>query len=263
MSDDYSTPPFSPVARLTDAVHQADSDGPGATKAKSSRRNVSFMPTATIAYLGQSNQTAEDERTVIRVRLGQLAVIYVLLFGMTLVVRPFLLGVMDPVVAAVAGILFTLLLGLALVLSWRPAIPVAALRLLELAVTASLAGLLVLYLYRRLVERSLADDPLTAQLVEKNGVLLLSILILFHGIFVPKSLRPRPGGGRAAGTLVADHGSGQLSGASRRRWAGSAVAAIAASCRRRSSSPSIRCFCCCWRQWRPAAHTCFRACDAN
>ena len=108
---------------------------------------------------------------------------------MTLVLHPFLLGLIDPMVATVAGLLFALLLGLALLVSWRPAIPVAALRFLELAMTASLAGLLVLYLYRRLVERSLADDPVTAQLVEKNAVLLLSILILFHGIFVPKSFQ--------------------------------------------------------------------------
>ena len=189
MSDDYSTPPFSPARRLKAAAKQADSDPTGPTRSKSSQRNVSFMPTAAIAYLGQTNQTAEEERTVIRVRLGQLAVIYTLLFGMTLVLRPFLLGLIDPVIATVAGILFALLLGLAVVLSWRPAIPIAALRFLELAMTASLAGLLVLYLYRRLVERSLADDPVTAQLVEKNSVLLLTILILFHGIFVPKSLR--------------------------------------------------------------------------
>jgi len=63
------------------------------------------------------------------------------------------------------------------------------LRGLELAMTGALAGLLVLYLYRRLIERSLADDPVTAQLVEKNAVLLCAMLILFHGIYVPKSWR--------------------------------------------------------------------------
>ena len=40
-----------------------------------------------------------------------------------------------------------------------------------------------------MIERSLADDPVTAQLVEKNAVLLLAMLILFHGIYVPKSWR--------------------------------------------------------------------------
>ncbi len=72
--------------------------------------------------------------------------------------------------------------------------------------TASLAGLLVLYLYRRLVERSLADDPVTAQLVEKNAVLLLSILILFHGIYRSQEFSACAGGWRAAGAVVAGHG---------------------------------------------------------
>ncbi len=62
---------------------------------------------------------------MIRVRLGQLAVIYAVLFGMTLVLRPFLLGLIDPVIATVACILLSLLVGLAVVLSWRPAISVA------------------------------------------------------------------------------------------------------------------------------------------
>ena len=216
MSDDYSTPPFSPVARVANAANQADSDGASSTKSKSSLRNVSFMPAAAIAYLGQSNRTAEEDRTVIRVRLGQLAVIYVLLFGMTLILRPFLLGLIDPVIATVAGILFALFLGLTLVSSWRPAIPVGGVALPRAGddrVVGRAAGALPLSPAGRAVAGRRSGDG-TA-----GGKELGAAVFDFNS--VSRDLRsqefsPRPGGWRAAGAFVADHGSGQLSGASRR-----------------------------------------------
>ncbi len=157
--------------------------------AERSRASLGFRPTAAIAYLGQSNSSAEEERTTVRVRLAEQAVMYTLLFGMVLLLRPLLLGVADPPVAILTAAVGSWLLAVAAVLAWRPAITIGKLRAVELAMTAALAGLLVFYLYRRLIERSLAADPVTAQLVEKNAVLLAAILILFHGMYVPKSWR--------------------------------------------------------------------------
>jgi serine/threonine-protein kinase len=178
MTDDYSTPAYPP---LTSSRAQRAGAGP--------ETSLGFTPTAAIAYLGQGNTAAEQYRTVVRVRLGELAVIYALLFGMVLVLRPLVLGLADLPVSLLAGVIAVLLLGVAALIVWRPAMSMEWLRGLELAMTGALAGLLVLYLYRRLIERSLADDPVTAQLVEKNAVLLCAMLILFHGIYVPKSWR--------------------------------------------------------------------------
>ncbi|HEY1785018.1 MAG TPA: serine/threonine-protein kinase [Pirellulales bacterium] len=186
MTDDFPTPAYSPPSSS-----RAERAG-----AEASSKSLGFTPTAAIAYLGQGNSAAEEYRTVVRARLGQLAVIYALLFGMVLVVRPLLLGLSDPPVSTLTSLLAVLLLGVAALVAWRPAIAIEWLRATELMMTAALAGLLVLYLYRRLIERSLADDPVTAQLVEKNAVLLFAMLILFHGIYVPKSWR------RAAGVGV-------------------------------------------------------------
>ena len=179
MADDYSTPPFLP--RTPSRAERAGADR--------SATSLGFTPTAAIAYLGRGNSAAEEERTVVRVRLGELAVIYALIFEMVLVFRPLLLGLTDPPVAILASVIAVSLAGVAGLLAWRPSITIAWLRAIELAMTGALAGVLVFYLYRRLIERSLAADPVTAQLVEKNAVLLLAILILFHGIYVPKNWR--------------------------------------------------------------------------
>jgi eukaryotic-like serine/threonine-protein kinase len=184
MSDDYSTHPFGPADHAEFRSTRAER-----ADAQSSLPSIGFAPTAAIAYLGQGNTAAEQERTIVRVRLGELAIIYALIFGMTLILRPFLLGLTDPVILTLGCVLLVALFALAAILHWRPTITIHWLRGLELAMTGALTGLLVFYFYRRLVERSLADDPVTAQLVEKNAVLLLAILILFHGIFVPKSWR--------------------------------------------------------------------------
>ncbi|HEX4142178.1 MAG TPA: serine/threonine-protein kinase [Pirellulales bacterium] len=179
MTDDFSTPAY-PTSQSSRA-QRAGSERSGTS--------LGFTPTAAIAYLGQGNSAAEEYRTVVRVRLGELAVIYALLFGMVLVLRPLLLGLTDPPVATLTSVVAVLLVGAAALVAWRPAIKIEWLRAIELAMTAALAGVLVLYHYRRLIERSLAADPVTAQLVEKNAVLLFAMLILFHGIYVPKSWR--------------------------------------------------------------------------
>ena len=151
--------------------------------------SLGFTPTAAIAYLGQSNTAADEYRTVVRVRLAELAAIYAVLFTMVLVLRPLVLGLGDPPVLVFVSVVGVLLLAVTALLRWRKGIGLGSLRWIELAMTGALAGTMVLYLYRRLIERSLAFDPVTAQLVEKNAVLLCAILILFHGIYVPKSGR--------------------------------------------------------------------------
>jgi hypothetical protein len=184
MSDPFATPPFSPANRAASSSSAAER-----AESSTSRQSLGFTPVAAIAYLGQGSSAAEEERTIVRVRLQQLAVIYVLIFGMTLILRPFLFGLTDPVIASSAASMLALVLCVPAVLAWWPAMTVPWLRRLELAMTLALAGLLSLYFYRRLMDPSVVLDPARAVLIEKNTVLLLSMLILFHGIFVPKDWR--------------------------------------------------------------------------
>ena len=52
-----------------------------------------------------------------------------------------------------------------------------------------LAGRVAFVQYRLMLEFSLRDDPMMAQLTMKNVVLLTAILILTYGLYVPKSWR--------------------------------------------------------------------------
>jgi serine/threonine-protein kinase len=62
-------------------------------------------------------------------------------------------------------------------------------RALELGMVALFACRLAIVQYRLMFLFSLRDDPLLAQLVMKNIVLLTSILVLSYGLCVPKTLR--------------------------------------------------------------------------
>jgi serine/threonine-protein kinase len=82
------------------------------------------------------------------------------------------------------------LLGSLIVLLWGPKpISLPWLRALELGMIAMLAGRLMIAEYRLVLEFSLRDDRMMAQLTIKNIVLLTSILILTSGLHVPKSWR--------------------------------------------------------------------------
>ena len=52
-----------------------------------------------------------------------------------------------------------------------------------------LAGRVAFVQYRLMLEFSLRDDPMMAQLTMKNVVLLTAVLILTYGLYVPKSWR--------------------------------------------------------------------------
>ena len=60
---------------------------------------------------------------------------------------------------------------------------------MELGVVVMLAGMLAFAQYRLMLEASLREDTMVAQLVFKNIVLITSVLILTYGLYVPKSWR--------------------------------------------------------------------------
>ena len=80
-------------------------------------------------------------------------------------------------------------MGIIALLWSRWPISLAWLKALELGMIGLLAGRVAFVQYRLMLEFSLRDDPMMAQLTMKNVVLLTSILILTYGLYVPKSWR--------------------------------------------------------------------------
>src|SRR5262249_45697106 len=81
------------------------------------------------------------------------------------------------------------LLGLIALLWSRLPIPLSWLKALELGVIGLLAGRIALVQYNLMLEFSLRPDVMMAQLTLKNVVLLIAVLILTYGLYVPKSWR--------------------------------------------------------------------------
>ena len=132
---------------------------------------------------------ADETRAVVRTRLREMAVIYALIFGMFVILRPFLLGLPSASISTPFWGAIALLGGLAFYLSNRRPMSLARLRFLELVMVIALASFITYYQTSLFLERSLGNDQTRAQLVMKNFVLLTSILILTYGIYVPKSWR--------------------------------------------------------------------------
>jgi tRNA A-37 threonylcarbamoyl transferase component Bud32 len=147
-----------------------------------------FTPVAAIAGCETSRASGETQ-PVIQARLSELCLIYALIFGMLLLLRPFILGRGDLLVSATIGVVVTGLLGVSIWLRSGQKLALRRLRQIEFAVTGALAAVVVFYEYRNLLARSLEGDPVRAQMVMKNVLLLITILILTYGIYVPKCIR--------------------------------------------------------------------------
>jgi eukaryotic-like serine/threonine-protein kinase len=147
-----------------------------------------FLPKAAIAA-GDGDWLADETRALVRTRLREITVIYGLIFGMFVILRPFLLGLATASISTPFWGAIVLLGGLALYLSSRHHISLARLSLLELVMVIALASFVTYYQTTLFIERSLVNDAVRAQSIMKNFVLLTSILILTYGIYVPKSWR--------------------------------------------------------------------------
>jgi eukaryotic-like serine/threonine-protein kinase len=148
--------------------------------------STGFRPKAAIVA-ADGDWMADETRVVVRSRLREMAVIYGLIFGMFLILRPFLLGLQTASIFTPFWWAVAILAGLAFYLSRPSPLTLRRLRFLELVMVISLASFLAFYQARALIEFSLENDLTRAQSVMKNFVLLTSILILTYGIYVPKS----------------------------------------------------------------------------
>ncbi len=160
-----------------DDFDQQERDGPGG-----------FSPRAVIAGGSEARPTVASP-SAIRARLRELPLIHVLLLGMMLVWTRAVLGDADPRILGSVAVTLPVLGALVALLSSRYPLAPGRLRAIELGMTALFAGSVTLIQYRLMLAYSLRGDPMLAQLTMKNVVLLDCVLILTHGLYVPKSWR--------------------------------------------------------------------------
>jgi eukaryotic-like serine/threonine-protein kinase len=152
------------------------------------REATLFAPRAAIAD-GSRPQPIAAAETVVRARLRELPMIYILIVAMATFFRCVVLGDADLVLYYLDVTVVACLGGVIALLSSRRPVPLARLRVLELGMIAMLAGRVATVEYRLILEGSVRGDPLLAQLTTKNIVLLTSILMLTYALYVPKSWR--------------------------------------------------------------------------
>jgi serine/threonine-protein kinase len=147
-----------------------------------------FAPRAAIATGTGPSPTSEAEPAV-RTRLRALPLVYVLILALATAWRCAVLGDEDVVLHYLDATAMAALAGAFALLSSRWPVSLAQLRALELAMVGLFATRVTVVQYRLMLLFSLRDEPMMAQLILKNIVLLTAILILTYGLYVPKTWR--------------------------------------------------------------------------
>jgi eukaryotic-like serine/threonine-protein kinase len=147
-----------------------------------------FTPKAAIRA-GARSQTSVGARSLAQPRMRALTIIYLLIAGLMLFWKFFVVG--DPdlrqsipyiiVLAALGGIVSLLSLP-------RPLSP-SLLKILELGTIGMVAAVFAFSQYQTMLDFSLRHELVRVQFVMKNRVLVTAILILSYGIYVPKNWR--------------------------------------------------------------------------
>ncbi|MGO8897799.1 MAG: serine/threonine-protein kinase [Isosphaeraceae bacterium] len=147
-----------------------------------------FCPKAAIAP-GTGSSPSSETVSVVRARLLELPIIYILILTMTLFWTHVVLGddALTIPVVSMNAIVIVALGGIIKLLSSRWPVSLNGLKVVELVMIGMLASLSTFIQYRLMLMYSLRDDTMMAQLTMKNGVLITSILILTYGFYVPKS----------------------------------------------------------------------------
>jgi serine/threonine-protein kinase len=173
----------------------ADSDPINPIEAGAVEVTSGFTPKAAIAKRERPYPAAVNA-SVVQMRLRELVVIYFAMFGIMLTWRHIVLGTdiqgdqsLAPAVAILNAVVLVILGGIAVLISGWRIFTLAQLKALELGIIVMLAGMVTFSEYRMILEASLRDDKMMAQLVLKNIVLSTSVLILTYGLYVPKSWR--------------------------------------------------------------------------
>jgi serine/threonine-protein kinase len=150
-----------------------------------------FTPRPAIALPGGFRPLSETE-PVVHMRLRELPLVYILMVMGSIFWRRAVLGTDYPTFLSVNlldALVIVTLLGLVAVLWMVPRIPLWWLKAIELGMIAVIAARVATVQYYLMLEYSLRDDPMMAQLTMKNVVLFCTILILTYALYVPKSWR--------------------------------------------------------------------------
>lgn len=147
-----------------------------------------FLPKAALASV-QSPRLAEENRSLVQSRLRELPIIYALIFGVMLFLRPLVLGRLPTSIVLPCVIVAAVLGGVGLLLATRP-FSLRALRQLEQAMMVALACLLMLYEAQAVqAPPDLGEARIMAERIMKNTILLVSLLMIIDATYVPKSWR--------------------------------------------------------------------------
>ncbi len=190
--DGFLPPPERAGRRLdaTGSWHPQD-DSPSPDGASPAVRTVAvsvggFAPKAAIRRRTRSSPSL-GVRSLAQRRLRELALIYLLIAGMMLFWKYVVVRDPDPSQAFPYVAALATLGGVAVLLSRpRPLAP-ALLQIMELGMIAAVAVVFAYAQYQAMLDFTLRGDPMRAQLVMKNRVLVTAVLILSFGIYVPKT----------------------------------------------------------------------------
>ena len=143
---------------------------------------------AAVAPVAQPHPISEAE-SVIRARLRELPMIFILFLAMATFYRLFILGHQDQVIDCVDYAVTVFLATVIAVLFGNYPVSVFQLKALEIAMIGAFAIRDAVVQYRLVLIFSQRGDPVMAQLTVKNLVLLTCILIVTYGLYVPKTWR--------------------------------------------------------------------------
>ena len=147
-----------------------------------------FTPRQAIAPQA-GRHTISEPPDVVRARLRELPMVYILILAASTLWRHAVLGQEDLTLSRVDAMVALALVGLIARLWSRWPLPLAQLKGLELGMIGLLAGRVAFVQYRMMLRFSQRGDKMMAQLTMKNVVLLTAVLILTYGLYVPKSWR--------------------------------------------------------------------------
>lgn len=166
----------------------ADRRGP----ANLAAQNDAFAPRPAIAATRWA-RSEEETRSVLQSRLRHLPLIHILTFGMMILLRPYFLGRVSPAILAPFVAVSLALAGVVALLSARQ-LSLLWLRRIELGMVTTLTALLLFYSARGLLTPVTDDgrirvEHISAERIMKNSVLLASLLMIIHAVYIPTTWR--------------------------------------------------------------------------
>jgi serine/threonine-protein kinase len=147
-----------------------------------------FSPRAAIAT-GSQRYPSSEAQPAVRTRLRALPVVFILILAMATSWRCAVLGDHDVILHYVDATVMAALAGVLALLWSRWPVTLVQLQALELGMVGLFASRATVVQYRLVLQFALRGDPMMAQLILKNIVLLTAILILTYGLYVPKTWR--------------------------------------------------------------------------